>query len=126
MERESSLSKSSTYRPTIYPVFLALDAKGQQYILFLDDIIKAKYEKLMGGPVSGCFSFKITRDAELNLENEYEGNLRTKIKKQIEKRDFGLATRFLHEPGMPPACRRAIERTCSLRHCRFPAAAIIT
>jgi polyphosphate kinase len=90
--------------------FCPVEANGQQYILFLDDIIKANIEKLMGGPVSGCFSFKITRDAELNLENEYEGNLRTKIKKQIEKRDHGLATRFLHEPGMPPACRRAIER----------------
>ena len=90
--------------------FCPVEANGRQYILFLDDIIKANIEKLMGGPVSGCFSFKITRDAELNLENEYEGNLRTKIKKQIEKRDHGLATRFLHEPGMPPACRRAIER----------------
>jgi polyphosphate kinase len=93
------------------PRFFSIDVKGQQYIIFLDDIIKENIGKVIGGPVSGCFSFKITRDAELNLENEYEGNIRAKIKKQIEKRDFGLATRFLHEPGMPPACRRAIERT---------------
>jgi polyphosphate kinase len=93
------------------PRFFSIDVKGQQYIIFLDDIIKENIGKVIGGPLSGCYSFKITRDAELNLENEYEGSIRTKIEKQIEKRDFGLATRFLHEPAMPPACRRAIERT---------------
>jgi polyphosphate kinase len=49
----------------------------------------------------GCYSFKVTRDAELNLEDEYEEDLAAKIEKQIERRDLGLATRFLHEPGIP-------------------------
>jgi len=51
--------------------------------------------------VTGAFTLKITRDAELDLQDEYEGDIAEKIEKQISKRDFGLATRLLYQPGIP-------------------------
>jgi polyphosphate kinase len=51
--------------------------------------------------ITGCYSFKITRDAELDLKDEYPGELSDQIEKQLQKRDSGIATRFLHQPGIP-------------------------
>jgi polyphosphate kinase len=84
------------------PRFFSITLNQVQYIIFLDDIIKDNIHLILKkGEVKGYYNFKITRDAELNLEDEYVGDLAEKIEKQIEKRDFGLATRFLYEPGLP-------------------------
>ncbi len=75
---------------------------GTRYIIFLDDIIKENLDKIFNGyTIRGSYSFKITRDAELDLEDEYDGDLADKIQKQLKKRDSGLATRFLYQPGIP-------------------------
>lgn len=73
-----------------------------QTILFIDDIIRSNLEFVFPGlSVKGAYSIKITRDAELDLEDEYEGDLAEKIEKKLAKRDAGLATRFLYQPGIP-------------------------
>ncbi|WP_153797922.1 polyphosphate kinase 1 [Foetidibacter luteolus] len=82
------------------PRFISLPYNGTQYILFLDDVLKLNLANIFKHyTVTGSYSFKITRDAELELQDEYEGDLAEKIENQIEKRDLGLATRFLYEPG---------------------------
>ena len=84
------------------PRFNVVSSAKVQYIIFLDDIIKQTIPAILKNvEVKGCYSFKTTRDAEINLEDEYEGDIAEKIEKQIEKRDLGLATRFLYDPNMP-------------------------
>lgn len=84
------------------PRFYTLSNADGRFIVFLDDIIRSNLAKLFGDEtVAGCFSFKITRDAELDLKDEYEGDTADLIEKQLSKRDLGLATRFLHQPGVP-------------------------
>jgi polyphosphate kinase len=82
--------------------FFTIDADGQQVVVFLDDIIKANLNKLFPGKnITGCYSFKITRDAELDLKDEYPGDIAEQVEDQLNKRDKGLATRFLYQPGIP-------------------------
>jgi polyphosphate kinase len=84
------------------PRFYKVEEKGNTYILFLDDIIRYNLDKLFRDEtVKDCYSFKITRDAELDLKDEYPGDLSEQIEKQLQKRDLGIATRFLHQPGIP-------------------------
>ena len=83
------------------PRFFSITAKGIQYVIFIDDIIKLHAASVAGFEPQGCYTFKITRDAELNLDDIYETDMAVKIEKQIAKRDYGLATRLLHEPDMP-------------------------
>jgi len=84
------------------PRFYETTADGTRYILFIDDIIRDNMAFIIPGTtISGIYSFKITRDAELDLEDEFEGDIAEKIEKKLAKRDAGLATRFLHEPGIP-------------------------
>jgi polyphosphate kinase len=83
----------------ILPRFYSIPYEGVQYIVFLDDVIKANLLEIFPGHrIRGCHSVKITRDAELDLQDEFSGNLAKKIEKQIHRRDWGSATRFLHAP----------------------------
>ncbi|GAB3904280.1 polyphosphate kinase 1 [Mucilaginibacter boryungensis] len=84
------------------PRFFKVASKGKTYILFIDDIIRHNLGQLFKNEkVTGCYSFKITRDAELDLKDEYSGDLSDQIEEQLQKRDSGIATRFLHQPGIP-------------------------
>lgn len=86
--------------PTEYlPRFYTVPWNGKQYIVFIDDIIRANLHVIPGIPLQECFSFKVTRDAELNLDDVYQEDLAEKIERQIIKRDLALATRFLYEPA---------------------------
>ena len=81
--------------------FYTLSQQGMQYIVFLDDIVKLCLPRLFPtGKIISWHSFKITRDAELNLQDEFAGNLAKQIEKRILVRDLGQATRFLYEPGI--------------------------
>jgi len=97
--------------------FFTVEEEGRKYILFIDDIIRDNLGFIFPGKtLQGACSIKITRDAELDLEDEYEGDIAEKIEKKLAKRDSGLATRFLHQPGMPPEILRALIDALGLHH----------
>jgi len=82
--------------------FFKVQLNSVTYIVFIDDIIRYHLDKVFKNEtVKNCYSFKITRDAELDLKDEYPGDLSEQIEAQLLKRDSGIATRFLHQPGIP-------------------------
>ena len=84
------------------PRFFSTKRDGKQYILFIDDIIKAHLDAIFQGYiVNGAYSFKITRDAAIEFDDDYEEGLAVQMEKKIAKRDFGIATRFLYDDNMP-------------------------
>ncbi|RFZ90760.1 polyphosphate kinase 1 [Mucilaginibacter conchicola] len=84
------------------PRFYNTKVYGQQYICFIDDIVRENLPKLFKDcTVGGCYSIKVTRDAELDLKDEYPGELSEQIEKQLQKRDQGFATRFLYQADTP-------------------------
>ncbi|MGZ3874710.1 MAG: polyphosphate kinase 1 [Mucilaginibacter sp.] len=92
------------------PRFFKVDAEAETYIAFLDDIVRNNLDVVFKGSwIQGCYSIKITRDAELDLKDEYPGDLSEEIEKQLKKRDFGLATRFLHQSGIPLRILQAVS-----------------
>lgn len=95
--------------------FVTLMHGDIQYVIFLDDIIRLSLPVVFAeGEIIACYTFKITRNAELDLEDEFTGNLAKKIEKKIRIRDFGLATRFLFEPGMPETTLKLLRQRFSL------------
>lgn len=98
------------------PRFFSIEREGRLHIVFLDDIVKEHLGAVLRDKkIKGYYSFKITRNAEYNIEDEYEGDIGEKIEKQIEKRDFGSATRLLHQPGLPAACLKTMEKKFGLK-----------
>jgi polyphosphate kinase len=82
--------------------FILSPVENMNYVVFLDDIIRENIGLIFPGfEILSVYSFKINRDAELRLEEEYETDILNKIEKQLNKRDFGPPSRFLYETGMP-------------------------
>ena len=82
--------------------FFTVTIESVKYIVFLEDIIHRFLPVLFpGATIIGVYNIKITRDADLDLEDEFEGDLAEKIEDKIARRDLGYATRFLYESGMP-------------------------
>lgn len=94
--------------------FLTIESGGINYVVFLDDIIKQNIGSLLEGKITGAYSLKVTRDAELNLENSYDEDIAERIELELERRDNGAATRLLHEPGLPQKTLGLLITTFSL------------
>ncbi len=86
----------------VLPRFYTINKEDKRFIVFLDDIIRDNMKAIFPGKkIKSVFNIKITRDAELNLADDYNEDVAVKIEKQLQKRDYGLATRFLYQPGIP-------------------------
>lgn len=64
-------------------------------ILLIEDLIKAKLGELFSGhKVTKAQSFRVIRDADFEISADFEDNLLTEIKKQVEKRETKDAIRL--------------------------------
>ncbi|MCB9055853.1 MAG: polyphosphate kinase 1 [Chitinophagales bacterium] len=100
------------------PRFLQLSPIGDvHHIVFLDDVIKANLTELfLGHVVKGAWSIKLTRNAEMELQDEFAGDIAEKIEKQLEKRDAGSATRLLFDKELPDAAKDFLQRYLQLHN----------
>ena len=95
--------------------FFTAVANSQEYIVFIDDIIRRYLPVIFKGyQVQDAYSIKVTRDADLNLQDEYVEDLAGKIEAQIAKRDAGLATRLLYAPDLPVNVLRRLILVCKM------------
>jgi polyphosphate kinase len=82
--------------------FLLTSLEGEEYVIFLDDIIRENLQLIFPRKeILSAYSIKFNCDAELNLSDEYSGDLLNKIERQLKKRDIALPSRFLFEYSMP-------------------------
>ncbi|MBN8673282.1 MAG: polyphosphate kinase 1 [Chitinophagales bacterium] len=102
---------------TSLPRFFELPAvNDDSYLLFIDDVIRENLAVVFPGSViHGTYSIKLTRDAEMNLEDEFIGDIADKIEKQLEKREVGHSTRFLFDAAMSPAVKDFVQEYFELR-----------
>lgn len=85
------------------PRFIQLPSHGSRYdIIMLDDIVRHSISWMFPGyHVIDTYSIKLTRDAELYIDDEFSGNLVQKIKSSLTKRHVGPASRFVYDSEMP-------------------------
>ncbi len=85
-------------------------------ILFLDDAVRLGLPSLFAGSkIMGCHAIKLSRDAELYLDEEFTGNVKEKVKKSLKKRHTGVPSRFLYESSMPKETIRALRQLLGLK-----------
>ncbi|HZD06328.1 MAG TPA: hypothetical protein VE173_15565, partial [Longimicrobiales bacterium] len=88
---------------------------GRTFVLFLDDVIRMNLEGLFPGRrVAGAWAVKLSRDAELYLEQEFAGDVVEAIKRSLEKRKTGAPARFLYDPDTPMGIVSRLEKTLDL------------
>lgn len=96
--------------------FVVLPArKGRTDLIFLDDVMRLCLDGLFTGyRVTGCHAIKLSRDAELYLDEEFVGNVKDKVRKSLRKRQTGVPSRFLYDGAMPGATVRALRTLLGL------------
>lgn len=107
-EREALQSWTPTYSLVEVPSdgigrFVTLpDRGGDHEVMFLDDLIRYNLDQVFPEhEVGRSYAVKLTRDAELYVEDEFEGDLVEAIRKSLGRRETGLPSRFLYDMRMP-------------------------
>lgn len=91
----------------LLPRFLKLSAGG---IAFLDDVLRAHLHLVFPGrSVQGAYSIKLTRDAEIDVD-EFSGHLLQKVESMLIRRELGIPTRFLFDAAMPETLQAALAK----------------
>ncbi len=84
--------------------FVELPSKliGGKQLMMLDDAVRHSVRLIFPGyNIQDSYSIKLTRDAELYIDDEYSGDLLAKIKKSLNKRSIGVASRMVFDRSMP-------------------------
>ena len=95
--------------------FIEIPGEGHQYV-FLDDVVKLNASKLFKGKSVLCaYSIKLSRDAELYLEDDYTNiELVEKIYGSLAKRNSGQPTRLLYDQNMPESLLKEVKEELEL------------
>jgi polyphosphate kinase len=84
-------------------------------ITFLDDIVKVNIPDLFPqNQIEGIFEIKLSRDAELYIDDEVDGLLAEKIYESLEQRTDGQPTRLLYDSNMPEEDQKILRKTLKL------------
>ena len=92
--------------------FVQLPAEGkEQFVMFLDDVVRVgaaslfpAYEQVQ------VHAVKLSRDAELDIQEEVSEDLLVKIRSSLQKRETGYPARLLYDPELPRDVRRALHQ----------------
>lgn len=98
------------------PRFIELPSSdGKHDIIMIDDVIRFTAGFVFPGyEIIDAFSIKLTRDAELYIEDEFSGDLVAKIKKSLIKRNVGPPSRLVYDRSMPKELLSILSETFDL------------
>lgn len=85
--------------------FFVLPSQDQNtYIMLLDDVIRISLPDIFSFfdfDQFEAYTIKLTRDAELDIDNDVPGTLISKIEKSLKERPKGVPVRFIYDEEMP-------------------------
>lgn len=84
--------------------YILPDKEGHKYIMILDDIIRlglSQIFRIFDFDTIESHAFKLTRDAELDIDDDLDESLMEKLSKSIHKRRSGQPVRFVYDKTMP-------------------------
>lgn len=85
--------------------FVVLPSHGdKRYIMLVDDVIRFNTDQIFevfGYRTRAAFNIKLTRDAELDIDNDVSKSMIEKISKSVKARKQGQPVRFVYDAAMP-------------------------
>jgi polyphosphate kinase len=98
--------------PSILPRFISLPGGG---FLPLEQVIATRLERLFEGmTVEAAYPFRVTRNADFEIEEEEAPDLLDAIESELLRRRFGRAVRLEVHPTMPADVRGVLQRELRL------------
>ncbi|MEO8327729.1 MAG: polyphosphate kinase 1, partial [Nitrospirota bacterium] len=93
---------------------LATGAESTNFV-WLEDIIAANLDLLFPGlTIQASYYFRITRDADFEIEEDEAGDLLAAIEEQIDLRQFGSVVRLELDRHMPDSIKDILVRNLNL------------
>ena len=84
-------------------------------ITFLDEIIRYEIPVMFPDKIiTGVYEIKLSRDAELYIEDEFDGVLAEKIYESLAQRTDGQPTRLLYDASMPSEIQHKLRKLLKL------------
>ncbi len=85
------------------PRFIELPRhKNTYYLMFIEDIMKAHLHIIFPGyQVDSSFCVKISRDADILIDETSKTDIVEQVKKKVKKRKIGAVSRFVYDRTMP-------------------------
>ena len=94
--------------------FLVLPRIGENtYIILLDDVIRAGLKAIFaqfGYTVLEAYTIKLTRDAELDIDDDLTLGFLEKVSKSLKKRERGTPVRFVFDARMPDSLLKMLVK----------------
>ena len=88
---------------------------GQRVFAPLHEVIRGNVQKLYGGmTLTGPTLFRVTRDAEFEIEEDGEAGLREVVQEQVRKRRYEPVVRLEFTPGADPTIREMLRERFDL------------
>ena len=94
--------------PQTLPRFIPVEGapEGERWFVLLEDLISHHLDALFPGmEVRDSYLFRVTRDADLDLQEDEADDLLQAIESELQKRRFGEPVRLEIERGMPEYMR---------------------
>ncbi len=90
--------------------------KGGTDLMYLDDAIRlGAPTRFKGWAVEACHAIKLSRDAELYLEEEFTEDVADKVRRSLRKRSTGVPARFLYDRAMPKTLLEQVRRVLDVK-----------
>ncbi len=120
------LKKSSTKKvqyayiqiPSTYSRFYQIKDQDKTYFILVDDIIRLHLDSIFSifeADELEAFTFKFTRDAELNLDDDLSVSYIDKMEKSLQNRKKGEPVRFVYDRNMPEDLKKYLLKSLNLR-----------
>jgi len=102
--------------PSDLPRFIELPAEGRQrFVMFIDDVVRYRMRRVFGVfdyDQAKAYAMKITRDAELDIDDDLSKSLVDKMTKSLNQRKRGDYVRINYDRDMPqPFLEFILKRT---------------
>lgn len=94
--------------------FVILPRKGEkEYIMLLDDVIRYCLEDIFaifGYDTFNAYTVKITRDAELDIDDDVSKSFLENMSESLKKRKKGIPVRFVYDGSIPRTFLKKITK----------------
>jgi polyphosphate kinase len=104
--------------PLEFPRFYRFQNSNTNYFILLDDIIRVHLNSIFSifrFDTIEAFTFKFTRDAELNLDDDIAVSFIEKIEKSVKNRKKGEPVRFVYDQRMPKDLLNYLTKSLNLK-----------
>jgi polyphosphate kinase len=114
--RDPESGESRFARVKIPPVLPRLFAVERDKFVLLDQVIEANLDELFRGmEILETHLFRVTRDADITIEEDEADDLLLAIEEEVRRRRFGEAVRLEVERSMPDVTRQILLKGIGVR-----------